>query len=50
MPEHLRSDNRPEFYRRLHQDWLEAQEIKSFTQARESWENGQLKAFTTSCG
>ena len=50
VPEHLRSDNRPEFIAACMQDWLEAQEIKTlYIKPASPWENGYIETFTTSC-
>ena len=45
-PEHLRSDNGPEFIATCMQDWLKAQEIKTFYITPGSpWENGHIESF-----
>ena len=51
VPEHLRSDNGPEFIAYCMQDWLKAQAIKTFIQSSRGalGRTGTLKAFTTSC-
>ena len=49
-PEQLRSDNGPEFIATCMQDWLKAQEIKTFTSSPGArGRMGILRAFTTSC-
>jgi putative transposase len=49
VPEHLSSDNGPEFVASCMQNWLKAQEIKPlYIEPGSSWENGPLRAFTTS--
>jgi transposase InsO family protein len=46
VPEHLRSDNRPEFIAACMQDWLEAQEIKTlYIKPASPWENGYIESF-----
>jgi putative transposase len=50
MPEHLRSDNGPEFIAYCIQDWLKAQEIKTlYIKPGALGRTGILRAFTTSC-
>ena len=49
-PEHLRSDNGPEFIATCMQDWLKAQEIKTlYITPGSPWENGHIESFMTSC-
>jgi putative transposase len=46
MPEHLRSDNGPEFIAYSTQDWLKAQKIKTlYSQPGSPWENGNIETF-----
>jgi putative transposase len=43
VPEHLRSDNGPEFIASCMQDWLKAQEIKTlYIKPGSPWENGHI--------
>jgi transposase InsO family protein len=45
-PEHLRSDNGPEFIATCMQDWLKAQEIKTlYITPGSPWENGHIESF-----
>ena len=45
-PEHLRSDNGPEFIATCMQDWLKAQEIKTlYIRPGSPWENGDIESF-----
>ena len=45
-PEHLRSDNGPEFIATCMQDWLKAQEIKTlYIRPGSPWENGHIESF-----
>ncbi len=45
-PEHLRSDNGPEFIAYAIQDWLEAREVKAiYIQPGSPWENGHIESF-----
>jgi transposase InsO family protein len=46
VPEHLRSDNGPEFIASCMQDWLKAQEIKTlYIKPGSPWENGHIESF-----
>ncbi|MGA7392680.1 MAG: integrase core domain-containing protein [Terrimicrobiaceae bacterium] len=46
MPEHLHSDNGPEFIADCLQDWLKAQEIKTlYVKPGSPWENGHIESF-----
>ena len=46
VPEHLRSDNGPEFIANCIQDWLKAQEIKTlYIKPGSPWENGHIESF-----
>jgi putative transposase len=46
VPEHLRSDNGPEFIAYCIQDWLKAQEIKTlYIKPGSPWENGHIESF-----
>jgi putative transposase len=46
VPEHLRSDNGPEFIATCMQDWLKAQEIKTlYIKPGSPWENGHIESF-----
>jgi putative transposase len=46
VPEHLRSDNGPEFISACMQDWLKAQEIKMlYIKPGSPWENGHIESF-----
>ncbi|HEY5812429.1 MAG TPA: integrase core domain-containing protein, partial [Terrimicrobiaceae bacterium] len=46
MPEHLRSDNGPEFIASCIQDWLKAQAIKTLDiKPGSPWENGHIESF-----
>ena len=46
VPEHLRSDNGPEFIASCMQDWLKAQEIKTlYIKPGSPWENGHIASF-----
>ncbi len=46
MPEHLRSDNGPEFIASCIQDWLKTQEIKTlYIKPGSPWENGHIESF-----
>ena len=46
VPEHLRSDNGPEFIASCMQDWLKAQAIKTlYIKPGRPWENGHLESF-----
>jgi hypothetical protein len=46
VPEHLRSDNGPEFIAYCIQDWLTAQEIKTlYIKPGSPWENGHIESF-----
>jgi putative transposase len=46
VPEHLRSDNGPEFIAYCMQDWLKAQEIKTlYIKPGSPWENGHIESF-----
>ena len=46
VPEHLRSDNGPEFIAFCIQDWLKAQEIKTlYIKPGSPWENGHIESF-----
>ena len=46
VPEHLRSDNGPEFIASCMQDWLKAQEIKTlYIKPGNPWENGHIESF-----
>jgi putative transposase len=46
MPEHLRSDNGPEFIASCIQDWLKAQEIKTlYIKPGSPLENGHIESF-----
>ena len=50
VPEHLRSDNGPEFIASCMQDWLKAQEIKTLYTSRGALgKTGISRAFMTSC-
>ena len=51
VPEHLRSDNGPEFIVSCMQDWLKAQEIKTLyiKAGKPLGERDILRAFMTSC-
>jgi len=45
-PEHLRSDNGPEFIAYAIQDWLKAKEVKAlYIQPGSPWENGHIESF-----
>jgi putative transposase len=45
-PQHLRSDNGPEFIAYAIQDWLKAQEIKTiYIRPGSPWENGHIESF-----
>ena len=45
-PQHLRSDNGPEFIACAIQDWLERNEIKTlYIKAGSPWENGHIESF-----
>jgi transposase InsO family protein len=45
-PEHLRSDNGPEFIAYCMQDWLKAQQIKTlYIKPGSPWENGHIESF-----
>ena len=46
MPEHLRSDNGPEFIASCMQGWLKAQQIKTlYIKPGSPWENGHIESF-----
>ncbi len=46
MPEHLHSDNGPEFIAECLQDWLKAQEIKTlYMKPGSPWKNGHIESF-----
>ena len=46
VPEHLRSDNGPEFIASCMQEWLKAQEIKTlYIRPGSPWENGHIESF-----
>lgn len=46
VPEHIRSDNGPEFIAYAIQDWLKAREIKSiYIKPGSPWENGHIESF-----
>jgi putative transposase len=46
MPEHIRSDNGPEFIAYAIQDWLEQNQIKAiYIQPGAPWENGHIESF-----
>ena len=46
VPEHLRSDNGPEFIASCMQDWLKTQEIKTlYIKPGSPWENGHIESF-----
>jgi putative transposase len=46
VPEHLRSDNGPEFIASCMQEWLKAQEIKTlYIKPGSPWENGCIESF-----
>jgi putative transposase len=46
MPEHLRSDNGPEFIASCIQNWLKAQKIKTlYIKPGSPWENGHIESF-----
>src|SRR6478672_6024618 len=46
LPEHLRSDNGPEFIAACIQDWLKAQAIKTlYIKPGSPWENGHIESF-----
>jgi putative transposase len=46
VPEHLRSDNGPEFIAYAIQDWLEAKEVKAiYIKPGSPWENGHIESF-----
>jgi putative transposase len=46
VPEHLRSDNGPEFIATCMQDWLKPQEIKTlYIKPGSPWENGHIESF-----
>jgi putative transposase len=46
VPEHLRSDNGPEFIASCMQEWLKAQEIKTlYIKPGSPWENGHIESF-----
>jgi putative transposase len=46
VPEHLRSDNGPEFIASCMHDWLKAQEIKTlYIKPGSPWENGHSESF-----
>jgi transposase InsO family protein len=46
MPEHLRSDNGPEFIAYCIQNWLKAQKIKTlYIKPGSPWENGHIESF-----
>jgi putative transposase len=46
VPEHLRSDNGPEFIAYCIQDWLKAQKIKTlYIEPGSPWENGHIESF-----
>lgn len=45
-PEHIRSDNGPEFIAYVLQDWLAAREVKTlYIQPGSPWENGYVESF-----
>ena len=51
MPEHIRSDNGPEFIAYAIKDWLEEKKIKTlYIKPGSPWEMGTSKASTTSSG
>ena len=46
MPEHIRSDNGPEFIAYAIQDWLQENQIKAiYIQPGAPWENGHIESF-----
>ena len=46
VPQHLRSDNGPEFIAYAIQDWLEAKEVKAiYIKPGSPWENGHIESF-----
>ena len=46
VPEHLRSDNGPEFIAYAIQDWLKAKEVKAiYIKPGSPWENGHIESF-----
>lgn len=46
MPEHLRSDNGPEFIAYAIQDWLEQKQVKTiYIRPGAPWENGHIESF-----
>ena len=51
VPEHLRSDNGPEFVAYCIQDWLQAKEIKTlYIKPGSPWENGHIESFHDKLG
>ena len=45
-PEHLRSDNGPEFIAYALQDWVQARQIKTlYIKPGSPWENGHIESF-----
>lgn len=46
VPEHLRSDNGPEFIAYAIQDWLQARQVKAiYIKPGSPWENGHIESF-----